>query len=1095
MNANRINVFIYILVLPLVLILGLWGQTGGTLTGTVNNAEGAAVPNAAVSVTHVGGGSPQRVLTDKDGKFTIAGLPPGAYTVEVEYSGYKRTSVQNIDLAGTSPASIRVELQHGDTQETVEVQASAVLIQTESGETAYALDTRTVSETPVFDRNHQQLVHLVPGITPPYSNPSPVLDPQQSRMWETNGLSNATNRRNLDGVENEEPFNGGSVYVTPLEAVQQMDILTSNYDAKFGRAAGAILSPITKTGSNGLHGSLFEFNANDGMAARNFFNPKGYPQSRFTINQTGVSVGGPIRHDTTFFLVNFESDINRGTNPTVSTVPTAALQTGDFSGVPGLSLYNPATGLPNGANRALYPNNIIPASQISPVSRALLPFFPRANANGLENNLAVSVPLRNDGYRGDIRLDHKIREINFFARGSYGDYSSSLGSPMGVLGGTTGHLQNWNAMIGMTQNFSPTLIMDARLGYTRYADKLNSAVGNLSPSALGFTDPNAALFAAAGFTNLGLPQVRINEMQFFGTPAGFPQYNTDNNWNLVNGWHKLIGRHNIHFGADIYYIRSNGFKNFAFGPEGGYFFGPGATASLNGPGLGPFGDFANSFAAFLLGTPTQTGRNLPLFTPSYSAWQASGYLADTAKLTDRLTVDVGVRYDVFTPPAARHNNGTFVFDPRSNQLVPLGTNGVENTGNLDIRWANVSPRVGIAYRPMERTVIRAGYGINYFPGPLNFYASSLVSNFGLASGGFGTGFATAGSFNQLPSVTSLTTASSTPIPAPNSPLAYNPGNVKTPYVQNYDFLIQHDLGRYGLIASVGYSGNLGRQLPYSLEANAAAPGTGVAGQPFNNGQFARTASTIDRLTGLTSNYNSLQANLTKRFSQSLSFTAAYTYSRALDYGAGGLNPLLNNLNVRSNYGPADWDRTHMFTLSHVWRLPIGADTHFLHEGLLGRILGPWQLDGILSWVSGTPFTLTADPTLCNCPGNTPTASTVVTGTSTGFVPVPTFFGFLPIPYQALNFAYTQPPAGTLGNLGRNSVRGPGFTNYNVSLFRSFVLHEQVRLEFRGEAYNLTNSPHFANPIANVNSANFGQSINTLSFDPGRRLQVAARILF
>jgi len=162
---------------------------------------------------------------------------------------------------------------------------------------------------------------------------------------------------------------------------------------------------------------------------------------------------------------------------------------------------------------------------------------------------------------------------------------------------------------------------------------------------------------------------------------------------------------------------------------------------------------------------------------------------------------------------------------------------------------------------------------------------------------------------------------------------------------------------------------------------------------------------------------------------------------------------------------------------------------------VGRLLGPWQIDGIFSWVSGTPFTLTADPTLCNCPGNTPTASTIVTGTSTTFIPVPTFFGFLPIPYQALNFAYTQPPANTFGNLGRNSVRGPGFANYNVSLFRSFVLHEQARLEFRAEAYNLTNSPHFANPIANVSDANFGQSNSTLPYEPERRLQVAVRILF
>jgi len=185
----------------------------------------------------------------------------------------------------------------------------------------------------------------------------------------------------------------------------------------------------------------------------------------------------------------------------------------------------------------------------------------------------------------------------------------------------------------------------------------------------------------------------------------------------------------------------------------------------------------------------------------------------------------------------------------------------------------------------------------------------------------------------------------------------------------------------------------------------------------------------------------------------------------------------------------------MFTLSHVWQIPIGANTPFLSEGIVGRILGPWQLDGVFRWVSGTPFTLTADPALCNCPGNTPTASTVVTGVSTAFLPIPTVFGILPVPTQSLNFAYTQPPAGTLGNLGRNSVRGASFANYDLSLFRSFVIYEQTKLEFRAEAYNITNSPHFANPITNVNAANFGQSVSTLPYAPERRLQLALRLVF
>jgi hypothetical protein len=289
-------------------------------------------------------------------------------------------------------------------------------------------------------------------------------------------------------------------------------------------------------------------------------------------------------------------------------------------------------------------------------------------------------------------------------------------------------------------------------------------------------------------------------------------------------------------------------------------------------------------------------------------------------------------------------------------------------------------------------------------------------------------------------------------------------------------------------------GNLGRELPYSREINAAAPGTGEAGEPLN-AQFGRTASTIERATGLTSNYNSLQASLTKRFSQNLSFTAAYTYSRSLDHGAGGVTPLVNNLNFQSNYGPSDWDRTHMFTLSHVWRLPIGAESGHLSNGIIGRILGPWQLDGVFHWVTGTPLTITADPTLCNCPGNMPLASTGATGTSTSFIAAPTFFGFFPVPVQSLNFAFTQPGVGTQGNLGRNSARGEGFANYDLSMFRSFVIREGSRVEFRASAFNIGNTAHFANPILNVNSANFGQSIGTLPYAPERRLQLGARLVF
>jgi len=1069
-------------------------QTTGTLTGTITNATGASVPTAAITVTPISGGAPQRVVAGPDGTFTITGLPPGAYRVDVEFSGYKRSSIQTIDLVAGNSAQIRVELQQGDTRETVEVQGSAVLIQTDKAEMSKALDRRTVSEIPLYDRNHEQLAVLLPGITPPRTTESLLADPQRSRIWETNGLFNNANRRTLDGVENEEPFNRIGLYNSPVDSVQEVDLATSNYDARLGRAGGTIINPVTRSGSNGLHGSLFEFNSNNAMSARNYFNPSPLPQARYTSNQFGASAGGAMKRDTTFFMLSYEGDFNREQRPTVTTVPTADIAAGNFSAVPGLTLYDPRSGSLNGSGRTPISGNMLQPNQISPVARNFLSYFPAPNAAGFENNLFVNVPMRNDGNRGDFRLDHKMGDnTNLFLRWSYANFVTEEGSPLGILGGGNGHLRNHNAMIGATHTFSSSTTTDLRFSYARYANRLNSSAG-VSPSSLGFTDPNSSSFLNAGFGNLGLPSIQIAGMQSFGMQPTYPQSNVDNTLNLVNGWTHVTGHNTFRAGFDVWGIQSNGFQNYAFGPNGGYIFGNGATASATGAGLGPYGSYANSFAAFLLGAPTQVGRTLPAMTPSYNSVQGSVYLGDAFKATERLTLDLGVRWDVFSPLTPRRNQGVSIYNPTTNQLLPTDTGSVDNAGNVQTNWKNIGPRIGIAYRPMERTVIRAGYAITYFQGPLNFYAASLISNPTVTTGIAG-GFSTVpGTFGILPSATINGTGGTNPIAAPNSTMYFTPSDIRTPYVQQFDFLIEQDLGRYGLVGTIGYVGNLGRHLPYSLDLNTAAAGAGVAGLPFNT-TFGRTAGVIETGTGLTSNYNSLQATLTKRFGQSLSFTAAYTYGKAMDYGAGGLTPLLNNLNLRSNYGPADWDRTHMFSLSHVWQIPIGANTNFLSQGWIGRILGPWQIAGMFNWVSGTPLNLTADPTLCNCLGNTPTASQVVNGVTTGFIPVPTFYGFLPVPYAELNFAYAQPDANSLGNLGRNAVRGPGFANYNMSLSRSFVIHEQARFQISGEAYNLANTAHFSNPITNVSSANFGQSTSTLPYAAERRLQVAAKILF
>jgi len=288
-------------------------------------------------------------------------------------------------------------------------------------------------------------------------------------------------------------------------------------------------------------------------------------------------------------------------------------------------------------------------------------------------------------------------------------------------------------------------------------------------------------------------------------------------------------------------------------------------------------------------------------------------------------------------------------------------------------------------------------------------------------------------------------------------------------------------------------GNVDRHLPYTQNTNAALPGTGAAGLPFFN-SFGRTADTFLRGTGFTSNYNSLQLNLTKRYSDGISFSLAYTYSKSLDYGAG-LVPFINNINPRANYGPSDYDQTHVFTFTHNWRLPFGTGTKYLNSGVLGKILGPWELDGILRYGSGLPFTPTASAALCACPGNTPTADVVPGPPALGYSIFPGFFGDFLIPSLLPTQNFVQPAVGTFGNIGRNALRAQDFTNYDLAISRQFVFLEHSRLEFRAEAYNLTNSPHFGLPITNVNSANFGASSTTAPGLGERTFQFAAKLVF
>jgi len=445
--------------------------------------------------------------------------------------------------------------------------------------------------------------------------------------------------------------------------------------------------------------------------------------------------------------------------------------------------------------------------------------------------------------------------------------------------------------------------------------------------------------------------------------------------------------------------------------------------------------------------------------------QYSAYVTDTINLMQKLYLELGVRYDVFSPAEPSRAGGAVVYDPNSNTVssVGMGSSGMRSW-RTDVN--NVAPRIGLAFRPTERFVIRAGYGIHYFAlpfamMPINPAISGTQS--GIAGGLSTTSFAVP----VVPAPVGTT--------APNLPYIVSSRDSRTPYVQTYSAMLQGDLGN-GFLMDVGYVGNVGRQLPYFI-GQTGDPGTGlsaltIAGRTALNSQFD---------TGVNSNYNSLQVNLTKKFAAGLALTGAYAFGKALDSGTYLADPF----NRRANYGPANWDRTHVLSVSHDWRLPFGVRRKYFTSGTAARILGDWEFTGILRWATGNPYTVTADPLACACLGTSAVPANFTSAAATGVNGASSFDTTL----------FSTPAAGTFGSLSRNAFRGPDMFVYNAALFRNFAFTENVKLELRGEVYNLTNTTNLANPIANSGMPGFGTSIGSVNGLAGRQFQVAARVLF
>ncbi len=1052
--------------LAVCLSAALFSQThSGKITGRVAGEDGRGMDDVAIRLES-GGTTAATGRSTADGTFTIENVPPGTYSIILEGGGvsFRNPTAITVGSGSTAPIDISFSQEEpaaGEAGELI-IQAQAPTIQSDSSEVSRGYDTRFVRSLPLADRQNQDLISLMPGITPPVISQDRIEDPQARRSFNVNGLPAWASAYHQDGSYQSEPFSNKPSRVSPNESVQQLNIATSNFNGERGFAGGSWVNTITRPGTNNLHGSIFGLHTGRFFTARNPLNPNSNDPG-FNRNQFGGSIGAPIVKNKTFIFGAYEALLRRGEVLQLDSVPTLDFRAGNFSALDGGVLYNPATGNAlTGAGRTPFAGNRIPASSLSPVSQALLASLPAPTQLGSANNLAGNVGMLEDVHRFDGKVDHRFspRSTGFFRYG-FTHGSVNRASILGPLGdGAQAELRNHSATASYTHSLSNTLAAEVRAGYARY----RNAISPWGDSASLDQD-----LAALGFSN-GLPQITIAGFGSYGLAGNYPSRPVNNNWDIATNWNWHTGMHHVKLGAQAIQYRTSGFDAGPFSPRGSFSFGPGATA-LPGGSTSQFDPAANGFASFLLGMPTTSGVSNFLQTPTYQQTLTSAYATDTINLWQKLYLEVGVRYDVYTPLRTRSAGGATVFDPATNTLTLTGQTGVDNFGNQSYDLNNIAPRVGLVFRPASRLAFRAGYGVHYFPTPI--FASGINQTSAALQLG------AAGTFASVPfSVPTVPASGNTNID-PNQPLYVSDTlNTQTPYVQTYSAMIQVDMGS-GFLLDMGYVGNAARQLPFSRASNVAQPGTGSAGLPF--AAFNRGAPVTLRGTGLNSNYNSLQINLTKRYAAGLSFAGAYTYGKALDSGFEQTNPF----NSRSNYGLADWDRKHILAISHLWQLPFGAGSAHLNTGLAGYLLGSWELNGILRWASGTPYTVTADSLLCNCPGASAQPALFI-GNNTAAVD------------GLVNFAptlFATPAAGTFGGSGRNSFRGPELFNYDLAVFRSFLIQESVKFELRCEVYNLTNSSNYMNPISTLGSPGFGRAIQTFNGMGGRQFQLGGRFLF
>jgi Carboxypeptidase regulatory-like domain/TonB dependent receptor len=1104
-------------------------QITGNIRGTVVDPSGAVVQSAAVSAQQTETGLTRTAITDRDGAYVLVELPIGHYQIRAEAKGYQKYLQEGISLEVNQTATVNVHLKLGAETQQVEVKADAQLVQSTVSSLGQTVMEREILDLPLDGRNFSQLGTLQPGVVPLTPGLLQAGGPaRQNQAYSVNGQRPESNNFLIDGADNVSAVDGGFVLKPPIDGIVEFRILTHNANAEFGRNTGSTTNIITRGGTNSFHGAAWEFLRNDVMDASDAFTRSVQPLKQ---NQFGATFGGPIIRDKTFFFGYYEGFRNRQGESVPATVPSKPERGGDFGELcTAASSFDPSGICGNPAGQLTFFGQPVPFNQmtlftpIDPVAANVTPFFPLPNQG--ENGFIGTETLSENTDQFGVKLDHYLSHkdtLNFRYMYSSGPTTDPL-SPAGanVPGFPVGEYDRAQNLVAQeTHIFSPTIIGVARFSYLRNKFLLDQHLNHEPASDLGFqydpTLPSAA----------GPPFIQVGGYATVGDPITGPRNTFQNTFDLSGSLSWIHGRHEFKFGGGYRRDQINALQGIA---TNGFFVFAGIPSQANFL-------YNDGFANFLSGNPVVFLQGGGDFGREIRDRAMDLYGQDNYKVTSRLTVNLGLRYELPLPATENKNRVNLFVPGAQSKVIPGAPAGLLYPGDSGVPAGLIStqktafaPRVGFAWDPRgdAKTVVSAAYGIFYEPyytgqgGPLQDpisappYLKTLQIGFPVHS--FANPFYSPDPFGV-------------PFPEPMTLLVVS-RNLRLPYAQDWNLNIQRSFGANWLL-QIGYVGTTGVRLPRFIEGNPAvyipgvdttSPGCTPPAQPCplstsSNANQRRLYSgctpadppssciysSVGEIASIAnSSYNALEASLRKRFSHGLSFLASYTWSHSIDdvssfnitgsasQPVAGENDLAQNpFDLAAERGRSMFDARHRFVLSYQWSLPFLQHS----DNWYGHVLGNWQLNGIVTAMSGTPFTV-FDSNDVSLQGQAPEISgfssnrpNVIGNPNSG--PHTSAQWFNVNAFQRIT-QDPNSPVQQFGNEGRNAVQGPGYVNWDFSALKNIRLTESKEVQFRGELFNVLNHTNFRLPVSDIESPNFGQIQSDVS---PRVIQVALKFLF